>query len=126
MKSLPAHKQPLLRWQLRSSLWHAACYGVIRLRLFVILKSGVPDEPQVEFAGWMFALALLGVSTTERPAAAASLSISWRLAGLGQQQVAIDKGWIKDAGLDVTFQWFDYSAWHRWTRSRPARSTPTS
>src|SRR5580700_12087256 len=35
--------------QLRSSLWHAACYGVIRLRLFVILKSGVPDEPQVEF-----------------------------------------------------------------------------
>jgi NitT/TauT family transport system substrate-binding protein len=25
-------------------------------------------------------------------------------------QVAIDKGWLKDAGIDVTFQWFDYSA----------------
>jgi NitT/TauT family transport system substrate-binding protein len=25
-------------------------------------------------------------------------------------QVAIDKGWLKEAGLDVTFQWFDYSA----------------
>src|SRR6202046_3720170 len=25
-------------------------------------------------------------------------------------QVAIDKGWIKEAGLDLTFQWFDYSA----------------
>src|SRR5882672_8355826 len=25
-------------------------------------------------------------------------------------QVAIDKGWIKDAGLDVSFEWFDYGA----------------
>jgi len=25
-------------------------------------------------------------------------------------QVAIDKGWLKQAGLDVQFQWFDYSA----------------
>jgi len=25
-------------------------------------------------------------------------------------QVAIDKGWLKDAGLNVQFQWFDYSA----------------
>lgn len=25
-------------------------------------------------------------------------------------QVAIEKGWIKDAGLNVDFQWFDYSA----------------
>jgi len=25
-------------------------------------------------------------------------------------QVAIDKGWLKEAGVDVTFQWFDYSA----------------
>jgi NitT/TauT family transport system substrate-binding protein len=25
-------------------------------------------------------------------------------------QVAIDKGWIKEAGLDVGFEWFDYSA----------------
>jgi NitT/TauT family transport system substrate-binding protein len=25
-------------------------------------------------------------------------------------QVAIDKGWIKDAGVDAKFEWFDYSA----------------
>src|SRR5258705_10992949 len=25
-------------------------------------------------------------------------------------QVAIDKGWFKEAGVDVNFQWFDYSA----------------
>ena len=25
-------------------------------------------------------------------------------------QVATDKGWLKAAGLDVSFQWFDYSA----------------
>jgi NitT/TauT family transport system substrate-binding protein len=25
-------------------------------------------------------------------------------------QVAIDKGWLKEAGIDVAFQWFDYSA----------------
>ncbi len=25
-------------------------------------------------------------------------------------QVAIEKGWLKEAGLDVNFQWFDYSA----------------
>jgi NitT/TauT family transport system substrate-binding protein len=25
-------------------------------------------------------------------------------------QVAIDKGWFKEAGVDVSFEWFDYSA----------------
>jgi NitT/TauT family transport system substrate-binding protein len=59
----------------------------------------------------MFALALLGVSTMERPAAAASLSVGYSdWPGWVAWQVAIDKGWIKDAGLDVSFQWFDYSA----------------
>jgi NitT/TauT family transport system substrate-binding protein len=60
---------------------------------------------------WMFALALLGVSIAERPAAAAPLSVGYSdWPGWVAWQVAIDKGWIKDAGLDVTFQWFDYSA----------------
>jgi NitT/TauT family transport system substrate-binding protein len=59
----------------------------------------------------MFALALLGVSIAERPAAAAPLSVGYSdWPGWVAWQVAIDKGWIKDAGLDVTFQWFDYSA----------------
>src|SRR5580700_5865152 len=26
------------------------------------------------------------------------------------RQIAIDKGWLRDAGLDVKFEWFDYSA----------------
>jgi NitT/TauT family transport system substrate-binding protein len=60
---------------------------------------------------WMFALALLGAATMERPAAAAPLSVGYSdWPGWVAWQVAIDKGWIKDAGLDVTFQWFDYSA----------------
>jgi NitT/TauT family transport system substrate-binding protein len=60
---------------------------------------------------WMFALALLGVSIAERPAAAAPLSVGYSdWPGWVAWQVAIDKGWIKDAGLDVSFQWFDYSA----------------
>ena len=25
-------------------------------------------------------------------------------------QVAIEKGWFKEAGVDVKFEWFDYSA----------------
>jgi NitT/TauT family transport system substrate-binding protein len=60
---------------------------------------------------WMFALAWLGVSAVERPAAAASLSVGYSdWPGWVAWQVAIDKGWVKDAGLDVSFQWFDYSA----------------
>ncbi len=60
---------------------------------------------------WTFALALLGVSTMERSAAAAPLSVGYSdWPGWVAWQVAIDKGWIKDAGLDVSFQWFDYSA----------------
>ena len=60
---------------------------------------------------WMFALALLGVSIAERPAAAEPLTIGYSdWPGWVAWQVAIDKGWIKQAGLDVKFQWFDYSA----------------
>jgi len=60
---------------------------------------------------WMFALALLDAAAMERPAAAASLSVGYSdWPGWVAWQVAIDKGWIKDAGLDVSFQWFDYSA----------------
>lgn len=30
--------------------------------------------------------------------------------GYAAWQVAIDKGWLKDSGIDVSFEWFDYSA----------------
>ena len=56
----------------------------------------------------LFATALLtGVGF----ASAAPLTIGYSdWPGWVAWQVAIDKGWFKEAGVDVTFQWFDYSA----------------
>ena len=46
-----------------------------------------------------------------RPVWAAPLTIGYSdWPGWVAWQVAIDKGWFKEAGVDVTFQWFDYSA----------------
>src|SRR5258708_28287907 len=46
-----------------------------------------------------------------RPVAAAPLTIGYSdWPGWVAWQVAIDKGWLKEAGVDATFQWFDYSA----------------
>ena len=46
-----------------------------------------------------------------KAASAAPLTIGYSdWPGWVAWQVAIDKGWLKDAGLDVKFQWFDYSA----------------
>jgi NitT/TauT family transport system substrate-binding protein len=51
--------------------------------------------------------AMTGVS----PSSAAPLTIGYSdWPGWVAWQVAIDKGWLKQAGIDVTFQWFDYSA----------------
>jgi NitT/TauT family transport system substrate-binding protein len=45
------------------------------------------------------------------PAAPAPLKIGYSdWPGFVAWQVAIDKGWIKQAGLNITFEWFDYSA----------------
>ena len=59
--------------------------------------------------------AILGLSilaaAAAQPASAAGLTIGYSdWPGWVAWQVAIDKGWLKEAGLDVTFQWFDYSA----------------
>lgn len=57
--------------------------------------------------GALFALTAMVAS----PASAAPLKIGYSdWPGWVAWQVAIDKGWLKQAGLDVTFQWFDYSA----------------
>jgi NitT/TauT family transport system substrate-binding protein len=51
--------------------------------------------------------AMMGV----RPTWAAPLTVGYSdWPGWVAWQVAIDKGWLKEAGLDVKFQWFDYSA----------------
>ena len=46
-----------------------------------------------------------------RPASAEPLTVGYSdWPGWVVWQVAIDKGWFKEAGVDVKFQWFDYSA----------------
>jgi NitT/TauT family transport system substrate-binding protein len=61
--------------------------------------------------GWTMGLVLGLASVAIRPASAAPLTVGYSdWPGWVAWQVAIDKGWIKDAGLDLTFQWFDYSA----------------
>jgi len=38
------------------------------------------------------------------------LTLVTAIGRLGAWQVAIEKGWFKEAGVDVKFKWFDYSA----------------
>src|SRR6266700_4814631 len=61
--------------------------------------------------GWAMGLVLGLASIAMRPVSAAPLTVGYSdWPGWVAWQVAIDKGWIKAAGLDLTFQWFDYSA----------------
>src|SRR5665647_3873124 len=54
---------------------------------------------------------LLLATTGVRPSSAAPLTIGYSdWPGWVAWQVAIDKGWFKEAGVAVKFQWFDYSA----------------
>jgi NitT/TauT family transport system substrate-binding protein len=54
---------------------------------------------------------LLLATAGAQPSSAAGLTIGYSdWPGWVAWQVAIDKGWLKEAGVDVTFQWFDYSA----------------
>jgi NitT/TauT family transport system substrate-binding protein len=54
---------------------------------------------------------VLGLTAMAAPVSAAPVKIGYSdWPGWVAWQVPIEKGWIKQAGLDVTFQWFDYSA----------------
>jgi NitT/TauT family transport system substrate-binding protein len=60
---------------------------------------------------WFQAAVLVGLAVCARSTQAAALTIGYSdWPGWVAWQVAIDKGWLRDAGLDVKFQWFDYSA----------------
>jgi NitT/TauT family transport system substrate-binding protein len=60
--------------------------------------------------GSILGLALLALGAA-RPAAAESLTVGYSdWPGWVAWQVAIDKGWLKEAGIDAKFEWFDYSA----------------
>lgn len=55
--------------------------------------------------------AALVCASAAMPAAAATLQVGYSdWPGFVAWQVAIDKGWFKQAGVDVKFEWFDYSA----------------
>jgi NitT/TauT family transport system substrate-binding protein len=59
----------------------------------------------------LFGLALSLAIFATRPASAEPLTVGYSdWPGWVAWQVAIDKGWFKEAGIDVKFQWFDYSA----------------
>jgi NitT/TauT family transport system substrate-binding protein len=61
----------------------------------------------IGFISGLMAFAMIGILPTQ----AAPLTIGYSdWPGWVAWQVAIDKGWLKEAGLDVKFQWFDYSA----------------
>jgi NitT/TauT family transport system substrate-binding protein len=57
----------------------------------------------------MLPVALLACASSAQAAPALKIGYSdWP--GWVAWQVAIDKGWFKEAGVPVTFEWFDYSA----------------
>lgn len=61
------------------------------------------------FVGAALACAALGVSLPARAAEPLKVGYSdWP--GYVAWQVAIEKNWFKEAGVDVKFEWFDYSA----------------
>jgi NitT/TauT family transport system substrate-binding protein len=63
------------------------------------------------FLGLACAAALAAILAPARPASAATVNLGYSdWPGWVAWQVAIDKGWLKQAGLDVNFDWFDYSA----------------
>ncbi|MGB5093603.1 MAG: ABC transporter substrate-binding protein [Parvibaculum sp.] len=61
--------------------------------------------------GWVFGLALTATASFANQSYAAPLKIGYSdWPGWVAWQVAIDKGWLKEADVDAEFQWFDYSA----------------
>lgn len=64
------------------------------------------------FRGLVCAVLLFVLATLRaEPAGAAAISLGYSdWPGWVAWQIAIDKGWLKQAGLDINFNWFDYSA----------------
>jgi NitT/TauT family transport system substrate-binding protein len=58
--------------------------------------------------GWVLGMLL---ASAARAGVAAPISLGYSdWPGWVAWQVAVDKGWLREAGLDIKFQWFDYSA----------------
>jgi NitT/TauT family transport system substrate-binding protein len=66
---------------------------------------------KTRFGFWISGLVLSLALVAARPASAAPLTVGYSdWPGWVAWQVAIDKDWFKEAGVDVKFEWFDYSA----------------
>jgi len=73
------------------------------MRFTTILSAGLKAA-----AGSLFALGLMAAPAAQ---AAEPLRIGYSdWPGWVAWQVAIEKGWLKEAGVDAKFEWFDYSA----------------
>lgn len=61
--------------------------------------------------GWVFGLVVAAMLAVASPSQAEPLKIGYSdWPGWVAWQVAIDKGWFKEEGVDVDFEWFDYTA----------------
>ena len=82
------------------------------MRFPAIITKGLTVSARCLFAASLSAAPLvMPVYTTAAQAADAPLHIGYSdWPGWVAMQVAIDKGWFKEAGVDVKFEWFDYSA----------------
>jgi NitT/TauT family transport system substrate-binding protein len=66
---------------------------------------------KTRFGFWTSGLVLSLALIAARPVSAAPLTVGYSdWPGWVAWEVAIDKGWFKEAGVDVKFEWFDYSA----------------
>jgi len=69
-------------------------------------------------------IVLLAVAALPLAVRAAPLKIAYSdWPGWVAWEVANQKGWLKDAGVDVEFLWFEYGP--RWTPLLRARPTPS-
>jgi NitT/TauT family transport system substrate-binding protein len=79
-----------------------------------IRVAGAAASPRARWFGPIVVLGILAFAVsllTNTLAAAAPLRLGYSdWPGWVAWQIAIDKGWLKQAGLDATFEWFDYSA----------------
>src|SRR3970282_603034 len=89
--------------------WHIACkFIVLRFIEFVILSR---EADMRRNCLGLFSVALSLLISAASPLAAAPLTIGYSdWPGWVAWQVAIDKGWLKEAGVPVSFEWVDYSA----------------
>lgn len=73
------------------------------------MRIAIKRLPTIALAAGIALAGLTGITTPAKAATPLRIGFSdWP--GFTPWQIAIDKGWFKEAGVDVDMQWFDYSA----------------